>query len=461
MAIWQKIYKLINWKNSPSVATPLGANNLGKMDKAIDELDNRVIELNTQRGNHKLLIDNLYAETDALGKEIEEVRTETNSSIDALKIISTASGNTAYMDDASNMGLEGIDFFGESKQDGTPAPTSPIPIESTVVNRIDVMRKNELNNTAVSITDAGLTYTVNDNKSVTVNGTATGLSIVKVGSFKNTDKDLILSGCPSGGSNSTYKLSYYHETTQANDFGNGVTLPKNDLTYEVRIVIYGGTTINNLTFYPMIRPTFFADATYEPYQSQTVNLSAPIELNGIGGVRDTDKLKKFGVVVFDGSDDEGWHARETSISGKSRNTTLILQKLAKPYATSVSANLLCTHYKAVPSNSAGTWGAKQGMCIDPTGTVMVYDENFNTEDVSLWKAHLQSNPITVVYELETPTETSLPQVDIDAIKNLHTYKPNTVVMNDGNAEMDVHYVADAKTYIDKKFEALASAIVNQ
>lgn len=39
-----KVYSRINWKNYPSTDTALNENNLNRMDKALDDLDNRVIE---------------------------------------------------------------------------------------------------------------------------------------------------------------------------------------------------------------------------------------------------------------------------------------------------------------------------------------------------------------------------------------------------------------------------------
>ena len=40
----QKAYSRIDWENYPSEKTPLNEPNLNKMDAAIDELDNRIIE---------------------------------------------------------------------------------------------------------------------------------------------------------------------------------------------------------------------------------------------------------------------------------------------------------------------------------------------------------------------------------------------------------------------------------
>ena len=44
---WSKIFNRINWLNRPSTNTPLNATNLNAGDSAIDELDNRVIQLDT------------------------------------------------------------------------------------------------------------------------------------------------------------------------------------------------------------------------------------------------------------------------------------------------------------------------------------------------------------------------------------------------------------------------------
>lgn len=45
----QKIYSRINWENYPSEVTPINESNLNRMDYAIDELDDRVITLDTTK----------------------------------------------------------------------------------------------------------------------------------------------------------------------------------------------------------------------------------------------------------------------------------------------------------------------------------------------------------------------------------------------------------------------------
>lgn len=49
MADLTKAYSRINWQNSPSTSTALNETNLNKMDAALNEVDNRVISLNTNK----------------------------------------------------------------------------------------------------------------------------------------------------------------------------------------------------------------------------------------------------------------------------------------------------------------------------------------------------------------------------------------------------------------------------
>lgn len=49
--IVNKIYSRIDWKNYPNTSTALNETNLNRMDKAIDDLDNRVIEQDSTKAN--------------------------------------------------------------------------------------------------------------------------------------------------------------------------------------------------------------------------------------------------------------------------------------------------------------------------------------------------------------------------------------------------------------------------
>lgn len=67
--------------------------------------------------------------------------------------------------------------------------------------------------------------------------------------------------------------------------------------------------------------------------------------------------------------------------------------------------------------------------------------------------------LDIQYKIKEPIVTNLSAEEVQKILALHTNKPNTTIWNDQDAEMQVTYVADTKSYIDKKFKELSDAIV--
>ena len=129
--------------------------------------------------------------------------------------------------------------------------------------------KNLLKNTAVTTTKSGITFTVNDDKSITVSGTATSRIIFLVGTaYISQTGNYTYTGTPSGGASSTYSMNYRNSNVyKTAETGNGITAQfEGGKTYEAVIDIRSGVTISNLTFSPMLRDADITDDTYEPYK---------------------------------------------------------------------------------------------------------------------------------------------------------------------------------------------------
>lgn len=77
-----KRYARINWQNSPSVATPLSAENLNKMDKGIKDCDDAIGDLALLTTNNK---------TDLVSAINEQNNNLTVQSVDLSSILSPAS----------------------------------------------------------------------------------------------------------------------------------------------------------------------------------------------------------------------------------------------------------------------------------------------------------------------------------------------------------------------------------
>lgn len=129
-----------------------------------------------------------------------------------------------------------------------------------------------------TITYRGITFTFNADKTVTVNGTASQAIAASISENLTGVADIILSGCPSGGSGSGYQLQLHDKTSgdyPVGDYGVGreLTLDPSHI-YEVIIVIRSGITVNNLTYKPMIRDASDTDPTFQPFAETNQELTA-------------------------------------------------------------------------------------------------------------------------------------------------------------------------------------------
>ena len=373
-------------------------------------------------------------------------------------ILCHAQGLAVTLFDASNRPLKGLTLYGKTTQNGTPTPDAPIALKSVGADGnivVTVAGKNFLNNNCVSVTRNGVTFTVNEDGSIKASGTASQDTYIKVGeAVLESGVKYTLSGCPSGGSTTTYML--YNNSKGIYDLGSGNSFTADGSVYEVWLKIGSGCPTSNLLFKPMLR---LADtsAEYEPYQNQILAVATSNGLNGLGEDRDYIDFQK-GVSVqrvftkaFDGT--ENW----TSYYDK-------MFRLALPFASTANpatAHGRCSHYPTIDHYTAFTNRENAGyLSYDTTGTTLDIVDNINGNgDVAAFKAFLAEQyaagtPVTVQYTLLEPIETSLTAEELAAYAVLHTNKPNTVVTNDAGAEMALAYVADTKAYIDNKLAQL-------
>lgn len=133
--------------------------------------------------------------------------------------------------------------------------------------------KNLLDNTATTKISNGITFTVNSDKTVNVNGTndSSANSSLIINRYDLSPGTYILNGCPSGGASNTYRLAIQetgsYSILGSIDIGNGSGEFTIDTTTNVQIAIFiqKGLTVNNLLFKPMLRKATIADDTYEQY----------------------------------------------------------------------------------------------------------------------------------------------------------------------------------------------------
>lgn len=217
----------------------------------VDKQNKRITQLTEETTENTQKITKVEQDVNGITSKVSSVEQSVEN---ITKIEGTAEGKNIYIDDASAEPLIDIMLEGESQQ----ATRSG---------------KNLLDNTATTKISNGITFTVNSDKTVNVNGTndTSANSSLIINRYDLSPGTYILNGCPSGGASNTYRLAIQetgsYSVLGSIDIGNGSGEFTIDTTTSVQIAIFiqKGLTINNLLFKPMLREATIADDTYEQY----------------------------------------------------------------------------------------------------------------------------------------------------------------------------------------------------
>ena len=363
----------------------------------------------------------------------------------------------------------------------SPNPQYPQPIEvSGESGSVEVksVGNNWLNATLQTTTKKGITCTSNGDGTYTLNGIAedaTDFYIVPNGMENNNVYDTpavgkYLCGIRGKTTNRDYQITVYGMNGGRLAFlysDSSTECVKIEETENIKFVylwIYKGAVFNNVVIKPMITTDSTANYdSYEPYKETlatipTENGLAGIKVSSNGNYTDSngqqwicDEVVKYadgsgeyvnriGKEIFDGSDDESWSVSNTNMSGYYRNISTKIMSIVKANNSNSSIpNIMCTHYGIITPN--GIYTRKLGITVLTDGMIGAYDENYSTNDISLFKEHLSSNPITVYYELANPIRTPLTAEEIAEIEKLHTFYPITNISNDFDCGMKITYVS--------------------
>lgn len=138
-----------------------------------------------------------------------------------------------------------------------------------------------------------MSYVINDDGSITVNGTVPANTTVGI-DFKRPviPGKLFANGCPAGGnSDNGFRLDMIaNNTVIESDFGCGTARFRLDnlsvSTYILRLRFNAGSsskTFSNVTFYPMIRRSGVRNIDYKPYVGTNTELDQRIKYNAATG----------------------------------------------------------------------------------------------------------------------------------------------------------------------------------
>jgi len=319
---------------------------------------------------------------------------------------------------------------------GPENPSTISGVESIQVAQTNKNLASQPYHTPTSVRQ-GVTWTVNADGSVTANGTATANSIFYVCGIDSTNLRLpvgtkcFLSGCPSGGSYSSYfmRCSTGSGSTyiSANDLGSGsvFTVSDSNSTVGVMIQITKGFTANNLVFYPQLE---FGESKTEWEPFTRIRVTIPLGNTYYGGK--IDLATGLMTVTWEGVEaDRSTIANSTPTSSNNSVWQVtardISAKLCK-YSNDRGVYTFCNYFSYAPEGTEGFHFSARFCYFQVAAT---NSADAKTIALDLYDtAAANNNPIFFVYPLATPYTVQLSPLSLSALAQTSRYEPrlNTV-----------------------------------
>lgn len=403
-------------KEETTTRTPSQKTINRRVESNINQIDGKITQLTEETTENTQKITKVEQDVNGITSKVSSVEQSVEN---ITKIEGTAEGKNIYIDDASAEPLIDIMLEGESQQ----ATRSG---------------KNLLENIRKSKTINGITFTVNSDGTVIVNGTATAQVAFTVNSFLVLPVgQYIFSGCPTSGTTQTHFVQIRRRSPDLykNDVGQGNTFSITDNTQSVDyyIIVRNGITVNNVLFKPMIRLSSIIDDTYEQYgaspspdyPSAIKNITGNIEFKVTNGLEETDENYQEQVATFPLGEgeklyqgsylaDDGIHHKRTQIVlngtetwGKDVNydnsTDYFYIKNIGINTNNINS-VICDYFKKGSSVVQGFW-ATTVFCITMNKTVTgIISSDTMAQRITKFKTWLATQyangtPVIVEYEL--------------------------------------------------------------
>ena len=310
-----------------------------------------------------------------------------------------------YSGSASDYGIQVEEIVGAYSQGLNPSPDNPQEMQAVEISELHSVGKNLFDKSQMQ-----------DNTGTTIvylpiqvgEGSFTCVSDIPYypyGSGQRIANIFLLSGnVTSGVDNLTNGVDAKHSITV--DSTNGYVT-----------IAYRSTTESENVY----NPKDYKVLVVETKKQDTVTLDEPLVLRALpNGVCDTYEngviTRRVGVVEFDGSVDESWAKND----GADYTYHITLSDIALE-EVSDGNDILSDRFIAKRSNtilSSGEFRRGGGNTVGNNILVFRYD-GLATDDLTAWRTWIKSNPVTVWYELATPTTEQL------AIPTLQSFYPFT------------------------------------
>ena len=387
----------------------------------------------------------------------------------------TDEGTLAAISDAAKTPMAGLSVYGLSTQDGTPTPSSPVPIvsvEGDSEGNISLRAQglNVAHPLPGTHDNKGITVTVAEDGWITVSGTSTATSsaLISIG-IGSTDTNIhVIEGAPSFALyienegalvSGEVELQVYGSNGEATNVG-GYAAASRILTmltdYISRIVVFVRAASNGKTYSGRFRFSLVRSdqmpTEYIPY----VETVTPIDLDGHelrslpDGTRDeltvdaeghVTLVQRVGSVV----------PTSTNVNYSTSNPELGICIFRDPnqpakVADGTSGNLMSSRFVPTTSSNANMPNGSTKV-RKPTSTAQyafIYYKNEDFTTTEQQKAWLDANPTEFLFELDTPVTHDLGTVPLVPLVG-----PDLTAQTVPTAPFVLTYERDATIVLDR------------
>lgn len=415
----------------------------------------------------KKALDSIPSTYTDLQKQVNEVEDRELKDANGITQELTITDGYAQLPDTATKRLNSLVIKGNTVQESTsdkPSPSPEYPQEIKAVNELSgVMSGKNLLKPFGSYprTDKGITFNLM-NDGIHVNG-----KCISSNSRTFIYSDTLQAGTYyingiKGASNSRYQVVLYKNNviiTYVTTNNYKLEL-KEKAKIELSLFVYPEYgTFNDLVLPYMICRNENDLYLYTPYQGQSLlNYTLQNPLYKIGDVYDYIDfnrgkiIRNVGVVTFDGSDDELWnkYSNNVSMDGYSVNVSNAIDTTP------------CICNKLLTTDTISTT-LEEAIKVLDNAMYVILNKIRGLNTTELFKSWLQSNPITVYYQLSTPTEEDIPTELLTQLKQLQTYSGETNISfeaSDVYPTIDLEYIKDTKKYIESKEELDNQSIID-
>ena len=326
--------------------------------------------------------------------------------------------------------------------EGNKAPDNPSTI--TGVSSVKVTRRgknllplrsngSEVKNEVTFVIANGI-YTVTGTGGT--NNSSLYISNKNVPVFQGTT--YFVSGCPSGGSNSTYKISlsfYPNDGSSVSYFGetgSGTSFtPNKDGTLTVAITVYAGYEVSGLVFKPQIEKGSSATAFESPTSTDYTIQFGDTYYGGSLDVASSTMTVTHRGIIFNGTEDWQFNSNTPNSSFKVYHI-----RITDNPGNTIYSQESCTHFPVSETLYTGT------PIIRGTRTYVYIEGDFASKtDLTDWITSQYNNgtPVVFVYELETPQIIQLSPTQILSLPLLDKCTPRVNTLYTDAESIQVGY----------------------